>query len=56
MELDPKVRVTEPDQGSNQSDDQDAALPEDHADDPVVKELTSLIVPCRRTSRSTSWR
>jgi hypothetical protein len=35
--------VTEPDPGSNPSDDNDAAVLEDHADDPVVEELTSLI-------------
>ena len=42
-ELDAKDVVTEPDPGSNPSDDQDAAVLEDHADDPVVEELTSLI-------------
>ena len=35
--------MTEPDPGSNPSDDKDAAVLEDHEDDPVVEELTSLI-------------
>jgi len=42
-EFDAKDEVTEPDPGSNPSDDQDAAVLEDHDDDPVVEELTSLI-------------
>jgi Protein of unknown function (DUF3775) len=42
-EFDAKDEVTEPDPGSNPSDDKDAAILEDHADDPVVEELTSLI-------------
>jgi hypothetical protein len=42
-EFDAKDEVTEPDPGSNPSDDQDAAVLEDHADDPAVEELTSLI-------------
>jgi hypothetical protein len=42
-EFDAKDEVTEPDPGSNPSDDRDAAILEDHADDPVVEELTSLI-------------
>jgi hypothetical protein len=42
-EFEAKDEVTEPDPGSNPSDDQDAAVLEDHADDPVVEELTSLI-------------
>lgn len=42
-EFDAKDAVTEPDPGSNPSDDKDAAILEDHADDPVVEELTSLI-------------
>jgi len=42
-EFDTKDEVTEPDPGSNPSDDQDAAVLEDHEDDPVVEELTSLI-------------
>ena len=40
-EFDAKDEVTEPDPGSNPSDDRDAAVLEDHADDPVVEELTS---------------
>ena len=42
-EFDAKGEVTEPDPGSNPADDQDAAILEDHEDDPVVEELTSLI-------------
>jgi len=42
-EFDAKDAVTEPDPGSNPSDDKDAAILEDHADDPVVEEITSLI-------------
>lgn len=42
-EFDAKDAVTEPDPGSNPSDDKDAEILEDHEDDPVVEELTSLI-------------
>ena len=42
-EFDAKDEVTEPDPGSNPSDDSDAAVLEDHVDDPVVEEITSLI-------------
>ena len=42
-EFDTKDAVTEPDPGSNPSDDKDTAILEDHADDPVVEEITSLI-------------
>lgn len=42
-EFDVKDEVTEPDPGSNPSDDRDAAILEDHDDDPVLEELTSLI-------------
>jgi len=42
-EFDAKDAVTEPDPGSNPSDDMDAAVLEDHKDDPVVEELTSFI-------------
>src|SRR3974390_633846 len=42
-EFDAKDEVTEPDPGSNPSDDKDWEVLEDHADDPVVEELTSLI-------------
>ncbi len=38
-----KDEVTEPDPGSNPSDDKDAAILEDHEDDLVVEEITSLI-------------
>ena len=42
-EFDAKDSVTDPDPGSNPSDDNQAAVLEDHTDDPVVKELTSFI-------------
>jgi hypothetical protein len=42
-EFDAKDQVTEPDPGSNPSDDKEAAVLEDHEDDPVLEELTSLI-------------
>jgi hypothetical protein len=42
-EFDAKDAVTEVDPGSNPSDDMDAAILEDHGDDPVVEEITSLI-------------
>lgn len=42
-EFDAKDEVTEPYPGSNPSDDKDAAVLEDHEDDPVLEELTSLI-------------
>jgi len=42
-EFDAKDEVTDPDPGSNPTDDGDAEILEDHADDPVVEELTSLI-------------
>ena len=42
-EFDAKDAVTEPDPGSNPSDDMEAAVLEDHMDDPVVEELTSFI-------------
>jgi hypothetical protein len=42
-EFDAKDEVTEPEPGSNPSDDRDVAVLEDHADDPVVEELTSFI-------------
>ncbi len=42
-EFDAKDQVTDPDSASNPSDDMDAAVLEDHRDDPVVEELTSLI-------------
>jgi hypothetical protein len=35
--------LTDPDSGSNPSDDQEAAVLKDHGDDPVVEEITSLI-------------
>jgi hypothetical protein len=42
-EFDVKDAITEPDPGSNPSDDGDVTVLEDHADDPVLQELTSLI-------------
>jgi Protein of unknown function (DUF3775) len=42
-EFDVKDSVSEPDPGSNPSDDNDVAVLEDHEDDPVVEELTSFI-------------
>ena len=42
-EFDAKDEVSEPDPGSNPSDDMDVAVLEDHEDDPVVEELTSFI-------------
>jgi len=42
-EFDAKDEVTEPDPGSNPSDDMDVSVLEDHSDDPVVEEMISLI-------------
>ncbi len=42
-EFDVKDEVSEPDPGSNPSDDRDVAVLEDHEDDPVFEELTSFI-------------
>jgi len=42
-QFDAKDAMTEPNPGSNPSDDMEAAILEDHEDDPVVEELTSLI-------------
>jgi hypothetical protein len=42
-EYDAKDEVTEADPGSNPSDDKDVSVLENHEDDPVVEELTSLI-------------
>ncbi len=42
-EFDAKDEVTEPDPGSNPSDDKEIAVLEEHANDPVVQEITSLI-------------
>jgi Protein of unknown function (DUF3775) len=42
-EFEAKDELTDPDSGSNPSDDQEAAVLEDHGDDPVVEEITSLI-------------
>lgn len=42
-EFDAKDELTEPDPGSNPADDMEISVLEEHADDPVVEELTSLI-------------
>ena len=42
-EFDAKDEQTEPDPGSNPSDDNEMAVLEEHPDDPVVEELTSFI-------------
>lgn len=42
-EFDAKDEVTEPQPGSNPADDMEIEVLEDHADDPVVEEVTSLI-------------
>ncbi len=42
-EFDAKDEMTEPDPGSNPADDMDIEILEEHEDDPVVEELTSLI-------------
>jgi hypothetical protein len=42
-EFDAKDAVTDPDPGSNPTDDREAAVLEDHEDDPVVEELTGFI-------------
>ena len=42
-EFDVKAAVTEPDPGSNATDDHEVAVLEDHADDPVQQELISFI-------------
>jgi hypothetical protein len=41
--FDAKDEVSEPDPGSNPADDREMAVLEDHEDDPVLEELTSLI-------------
>jgi len=42
-EFDAKDEASEPDPGSNPVDDKDVSVLEDHQDDPVVEEITSLI-------------
>lgn len=42
-QFDAKDELTEPESGSNPCDDKEAAVLEDHGDDPVVEELTSII-------------
>ncbi len=41
-EFDAKDELTEPDPGSNPADDMEISVLEEHADDPVVEELTSF--------------
>ncbi len=42
-EFDVKDEVTDPDDASNPTDDQEIAVLEDHKDDPVVQELVAVI-------------
>jgi hypothetical protein len=42
-EFDAKEGISEPDPGSNPSDDKDVEVLEDYGDDPVVEEITSLV-------------
>lgn len=42
-EYDAKDEATEPDPGSNPSDDKEIEILEEHEDDPVVEEITSFI-------------
>jgi Protein of unknown function (DUF3775) len=42
-EFDAKDVVTDPDDGSNPTDDTMVAVPEDHRDDPVVQEIAAAI-------------
>lgn len=42
-EFDAKEEANEPDPGSNPADDKEIEVLEEHEDDPVVEELTSLI-------------
>jgi hypothetical protein len=42
-EFDAKDAVTDPDPGSNPTDDGEASILEDHEDDPVYEELTAFI-------------
>ena len=42
-EFDVKDVVTDPDDGSNPSDDKEIAVLEDHKDDPVVQEIVAVI-------------
>jgi Protein of unknown function (DUF3775) len=42
-EFDAKDAVTDPDPGSNPSDDDEAAVLEDHSDDPVAQEIAGFI-------------
>ncbi len=42
-EFDAKDALTEPDPASNPADDMEAAVLEEHEDDPVVEEISSLI-------------
>jgi len=42
-EFDAKDEVTEPDPGSNPTDDYEAEVLEDHGDDPVAEEMTAFM-------------
>ncbi len=42
-EYDAKDEVTEPDPGSNPSDDKDVAVLEEHEDDPVIEEFCLVL-------------
>jgi len=53
-EFDAKDAVTEPDPGSNPSDDMEAAVLEEHEDDPWSRRSARSWTHCPRTSRSTS--
>jgi hypothetical protein len=53
-EFDAKDALPEPDPGSNPSDEMEAAAFEEHEDDPVVEEISSVIDSCLRSSRSIS--
>ena len=55
-EFDVKDLVTEPDPGSNPTDDKMIAVLEDHKDDPVIQELTSFIGAMNEDEQIISWR
>jgi len=42
-EFDAKEEISEPDPGSNPSDDKDVEILEDYLDDPVIEEITSFV-------------
>jgi hypothetical protein len=55
-EFDAKDEVTEPDPGSNPSDDGNAAIPKTTTTTPWSRSSHRSSIPCRKMSRSTSWR